>query len=306
MENETEKSEFPTDQGQGDNIEQTDEYKSNTDSLSASDIKKDPDSSAMPADETNISEDTNNESDADFKGTFLQPSTSDQPDEADKLISTVTKLSGETSEINKPSSSNRMNDVTDDTYADNIASGSEMHLDYEEGDEGNYPQSVHSDAGEGSSDAGQFEVIEIDDEDEDVQAMFAESQRKHRMEPPAQDINSSLGGSSFKSTIWCSHCTMGLPSVKLYQEHFSEYHPNVIPYRCEICNKPFLIKDNLRSHMRSHRGRSFPCAFCDSKFKFKHHLKKHMGCVHKLFPCGKCVACFKTSEEYSTHRSLNH
>ncbi|KAH9489670.1 hypothetical protein Btru_056296 [Bulinus truncatus] len=248
MENETEKSEFPTDQG--DNIEQTDEYKSNTDSLSASDIKKDPDSSAMPADETNISEDTNNESDADFKGTFLQPSTSDQPDEADKLISTVTKLSGETSEINKPSSSNRINDVTDDTYADNIASCSEMHLDYEEGDEGNYPQSVHSDAGEGSSDAGQFEVIEIDDEDEDVQAMFAESrvydtgsQRKylpkyHRLKstqhlPHVFTHHASTEETSFReekgnnpenSIDFCAICNCNLPSSVSYQCHYSEVH----------------------------------------------------------------------------------
>ncbi|KAI8792683.1 zinc finger protein 37 isoform X5 [Biomphalaria glabrata] len=176
LENESERNE-------SDNAEQTSDYKSN-EPLSAADIKKDPDSCALPSEDTSQADDST-EPEAEFKGTFLQPSTSELTDETsvtDKQ-STTAKLP-ETSELNKPSSSKCTDDVADDTHGESahgesMAPASEMHLDYEE-EEGNYPQSVYSDAGEGSSDTGQFEVIEIDDEDEDVQAMFAESQEYYR------------------------------------------------------------------------------------------------------------------------------
>ncbi|XP_013073710.2 zinc finger protein 236-like isoform X16 [Biomphalaria glabrata] len=307
LENESERNE-------SDNAEQTSDYKSN-EPLSAADIKKDPDSCALPSEDTSQADDST-EPEAEFKGTFLQPSTSELTDETsvtDKQ-STTAKLP-ETSELNKPSSSKCTDDVADDTHGESahgesMAPASEMHLDYEE-EEGNYPQSVYSDAGEGSSDTGQFEVIEIDDEDEDVQAMFAESQCKDQSQRSAHGLHaevSRLGpSSSFGSAVhvvWCSYCNLRLPSHKAYQKHLCEHHQEALPFRCELCGKAFYIKDHLRLHMRSHRGRVFPCDLCNSKFKFKHHLKNHIKCVHKMTQCGKCMTNFETLDEYYVHLNM--
>ncbi|XP_013073711.2 zinc finger and BTB domain-containing protein 14-like isoform X17 [Biomphalaria glabrata] len=305
LENESERNE-------SDNAEQTSDYKSN-EPLSAADIKKDPDSCALPSEDTSQADDST-EPEAEFKGTFLQPSTSELTDETsvtDKQ-STTAKLP-ETSELNKPSSSKCTDDVADDTHGESahgesMAPASEMHLDYEE-EEGNYPQSVYSDAGEGSSDTGQFEVIEIDDEDEDVQAMFAESrgldQRKPRRHPSLQDLPTVLSPGRPTALegklIYCPNCPQVVTSIAEYEYHRAACSAAYMPFHCDICGKGLQTKGGLHLHMATHGDRKFFCPVCDSKFKFKHHLKNHLKCIHKLLPCSSCSQTFQSKEEYVQH-----
>ncbi|XP_013073719.2 chromosome alignment-maintaining phosphoprotein 1-like isoform X24 [Biomphalaria glabrata] len=291
LENESERNE-------SDNAEQTSDYKSN-EPLSAADIKKDPDSCALPSEDTSQADDST-EPEAEFKGTFLQPSTSELTDETsvtDKQ-STTAKLP-ETSELNKPSSSKCTDDVADDTHGESahgesMAPASEMHLDYEE-EEGNYPQSVYSDAGEGSSDTGQFEVIEIDDEDEDVQAMFAESQLdstddksykdifyKHQRQPFLQANHLGLEAPLNTQQYLCCYCRKPYFTWPLYKIHLSHSHGDKLPLRCTVCGKGFFSKSAHYHHKSTHEERKFECHVCSSKFMMKHHLKTHLIGVHKL------------------------
>lgn len=152
-------------------------------------IKNDPDASTTAADdEAPASDGAVGEQDTEFKGTFLEPSASEDNQDMAEQNRSQTDLDDDnqqstssTSQLSGKSSHNLTEDntaVTHDLQAENVAAGSEVSAEYDEtGEEGAYPQSVYSDMGEGSSDAGQFEVIEIDDEDEDVQAMFAESRK---------------------------------------------------------------------------------------------------------------------------------
>ncbi|XP_013073721.2 zinc finger and BTB domain-containing protein 18.2-like isoform X5 [Biomphalaria glabrata] len=326
LENESERNE-------SDNAEQTSDYKSN-EPLSAADIKKDPDSCALPSEDTSQADDST-EPEAEFKGTFLQPSTSELTDETsvtDKQ-STTAKLP-ETSELNKPSSSKCTDDVADDTHGESahgesMAPASEMHLDYEE-EEGNYPQSVYSDAGEGSSDTGQFEVIEIDDEDEDVQAMFAESRRKtfpsqgqlhclqnktvgNRRENGFERLQGNTYGSTQYSnldfiktsekSIECSFCDCKLDTRVMYQKHMNDCHreKNALPFCCSICQKGFFSLTGLRHHIEAHNGRQFVCAICDARFQHKHNLKRHVLGVHKLKECQNCSTAFPAGPEFNSH-----
>ncbi|XP_013073720.2 B-cell lymphoma 6 protein homolog isoform X25 [Biomphalaria glabrata] len=294
LENESERNE-------SDNAEQTSDYKSN-EPLSAADIKKDPDSCALPSEDTSQADDST-EPEAEFKGTFLQPSTSELTDETsvtDKQ-STTAKLP-ETSELNKPSSSKCTDDVADDTHGESahgesMAPASEMHLDYEE-EEGNYPQSVYSDAGEGSSDTGQFEVIEIDDEDEDVQAMFAESRSRLKQAfdrlraPPPRISQDSLSSPDVSlsyplvDTCICSFCGCSVSTPFLLKQHISYNHSEQLPFKCEICGKGFISYSGLRHHKRTHLGWLFPCEFCGAKFKHKHHMKDHVKKFHPKYKNG--------------------
>ncbi|XP_055886417.1 zinc finger and BTB domain-containing protein 17-like isoform X9 [Biomphalaria glabrata] len=312
LENESERNE-------SDNAEQTSDYKSN-EPLSAADIKKDPDSCALPSEDTSQADDST-EPEAEFKGTFLQPSTSELTDETsvtDKQ-STTAKLP-ETSELNKPSSSKCTDDVADDTHGESahgesMAPASEMHLDYEE-EEGNYPQSVYSDAGEGSSDTGQFEVIEIDDEDEDVQAMFAESHNirygtnknilRSASEGPLKVLCSPYRQSADslplgpKDISRCRHCNIELFAANL-KKHLSEAHGYNMPFHCSLCGKGFLSTSGLYHHKRNHAGQKFRCPICDVTFTQKSKVKRHLISIHGCMPCSTCDGVYPTGSEYDQH-----
>ncbi|XP_013073706.2 GDNF-inducible zinc finger protein 1-like isoform X12 [Biomphalaria glabrata] len=310
LENESERNE-------SDNAEQTSDYKSN-EPLSAADIKKDPDSCALPSEDTSQADDST-EPEAEFKGTFLQPSTSELTDETsvtDKQ-STTAKLP-ETSELNKPSSSKCTDDVADDTHGESahgesMAPASEMHLDYEE-EEGNYPQSVYSDAGEGSSDTGQFEVIEIDDEDEDVQAMFAES-RHEIVSNPSQELSSASNSSnklchygpgshstfSSSGSLGCPYCSQVFSCDYYLKSHLSDVHGSMMPFTCRLCGKGYLSQRGLIHHKHAHFGKKFMCPVCGKRFTQKFTSKTHLRNIHNSTQCSMCLLVFQLGTEYDQH-----
>ncbi|XP_059151191.1 uncharacterized protein LOC131937624 isoform X25 [Physella acuta] len=210
MESEGETVTFDSDQ-----LNQNEE-KSNSESLSA--IKTDPDASGFTDGEAPASDDAIGDNQSDFKGTFLQPSSEEFASEQTEKQSGI-QSEASTSDSFKHKSghlSGSSADAHDDTAGENIASGSDMPADYDEtGEEGAYPQSVYSDAGEGSSDTGQFEVIEIDDEDEDVQAMFAESQQFVRRQRSSRSSRSlPKAGQTTRNLTYDSRLSHDLAHVR--------------------------------------------------------------------------------------------
>lgn len=107
--------------------------------------------------------------------------------------------------------------------------------------------------------------------------------------------------SSTFQMISCTYCPQQLSSVKMFNKHLSDCHPDILPFNCSICGKGFQTKTGQQLHIQTHAGRTFLCNICDSKFKRKHHLQEHTKRIHHLCLCGKCLATFKNSTEYNQH-----
>ncbi|XP_005104494.1 zinc finger protein 236 isoform X18 [Aplysia californica] len=285
-------------------------------------IKADPD--AVPESEGDPSAGPSEDANTDLKDTFLQQSGEDaeQPEPGDS----AQDAEGEFPSFDMAQSESAADNgqtMSEDTTAgaeqtdDNVtAENSEAPAEYDEaGDDMSYPQSSYAEQGEGSGDGGQFEVIEIDDEDEDVQAMFGDAHYRpdalHNINPPGPFVSSPLEPSmplhhqSHRQSaslrfLRCQFCPEELPQ-SLLKQHVSRCHGDQMPFTCTLCGKGFLSQSGLNHHTLAHEGRKFSCPICDSKFKQNSHLKSHLRNVHKLAQCPTCLGTFPLGVEFNQH-----
>ncbi|XP_035827232.1 uncharacterized protein LOC101862600 isoform X9 [Aplysia californica] len=297
-------------------------------------IKADPD--AVPESEGDPSAGPSEDANTDLKDTFLQQSGEDaeQPEPGDS----AQDAEGEFPSFDMAQSESAADNgqtMSEDTTAgaeqtdDNVtAENSEAPAEYDEaGDDMSYPQSSYAEQGEGSGDGGQFEVIEIDDEDEDVQAMFgdARSMQKH-LQPYGrgmQSLNPQRQARGHDTTLhhirgsFVSHkpsmavSASGLPSVatnsvKRADVASNSAWPQVVPgnvsrkpFVCSICGRGYVSAAGLCLHMQVHSGRSYVCPVCDSSFPYKGNLKRHMGLIHNAAQCPSCMAVHSLEDHHA-------
>ncbi|XP_005104493.1 myoneurin isoform X17 [Aplysia californica] len=282
-------------------------------------IKADPD--AVPESEGDPSAGPSEDANTDLKDTFLQQSGEDaeQPEPGDS----AQDAEGEFPSFDMAQSESAADNgqtMSEDTTAgaeqtdDNVtAENSEAPAEYDEaGDDMSYPQSSYAEQGEGSGDGGQFEVIEIDDEDEDVQAMFGD----------ARDLNSSQissdgiagynhGGRAFQSDLFnpyigklapfkCRSCPAVFFEKSQLKSHISELHGHEMPYTCALCGKGYMSSSGFNLHMQVHEGKTYVCPICDCKLAQKSTIRRHIRVVHKSSQCLSCGEIFRL-EEYDQH-----
>ncbi|XP_012941397.1 zinc finger protein 236 isoform X16 [Aplysia californica] len=289
-------------------------------------IKADPD--AVPESEGDPSAGPSEDANTDLKDTFLQQSGEDaeQPEPGDS----AQDAEGEFPSFDMAQSESAADNgqtMSEDTTAgaeqtdDNVtAENSEAPAEYDEaGDDMSYPQSSYAEQGEGSGDGGQFEVIEIDDEDEDVQAMFGDAHdslrgvRGHGVlhkdnlpgltgpcsvdssVPSLQDFSRTSG-----RLFQCPYCPKKLLQG-LLKQHVSRDHGDRMPFTCRLCGKGFLSHSGRSHHLKAHEGRKFSCPICDSKFKQKAHMRTHLKGIHKVAQCPKCLDIFPLGLQFNEH-----
>ena len=119
------------------------------------------------------------------------------------------------------------------------------------------------------------------------------SQRPWNIIPSLVDTGSS-------DELLCHCCNKVLESRQALQRHISTFHPETLPFTCNICGKGMHTKRGLELHEFTHGERKFMCPFCDSKFKFKHHLKGHLHNIHNTKMCPHCSLPFNL-EDFNTH-----
>lgn len=76
-------------------------------------------------------------------------------------------------------------------------------------------------------------------------------------------------------------------------------------FSCDVCDKPFLTKENLTLHLRSHvKGENmFKCIYCDKKFSYQlllvQHEKKHL--VTGKYQCTLCDMKYNSRDKLYVH-----
>lgn len=106
----------------------------------------------------------------------------------------------------------------------------------------------------------------------------------------------------------CSQCARCFKDARTLVAHEKTHLPDYLKltHPCEICNKKFVNKNSLKSHVTSvHEMASlFTCETCGKGFSTKSNLKSHLY-VHsnkKDVQCDTCSARFKNMDSLRKHK----
>ena len=101
--------------------------------------------------------------------------------------------------------------------------------------------------------------------------------------------------------LYCNICEREFAHESSRSRHNCE---EAEKYSCDICQKQFKRKDNLKRHENSKKPckpiESFPCTICEKEL-----LTRHVKNVHckpkKSFPCNNCEKVFNYRRLLTTH-----
>ncbi|XP_073832626.1 uncharacterized protein isoform X1 [Musca autumnalis] len=101
--------------------------------------------------------------------------------------------------------------------------------------------------------------------------------------------------------LTCTICGCSNGTFPALALHMKKKHPEVPPYKCEMCNEVFPSEGHREHHMKVHRG--FCCDDCDAVFETKQSLHRHRSNTHNdgPFPCPQCGKIFTNRSALKQH-----
>ncbi|XP_063227548.1 zinc finger protein 431-like isoform X2 [Bacillus rossius redtenbacheri] len=126
---------------------------------------------------------------------------------------------------------------------------------------------------------------------------------KHRKEAHLADTfldqNERLGTKPFT----CEYCEKSFVYRVTLMSHVRT-HTGELPFECELCEKRFPRKRSLDLHRRVHSGdRPHGCATCGKRFAQRAHLRAHerLHTGEKPYACDECGRRFRLKEVRNAH-----
>lgn len=95
----------------------------------------------------------------------------------------------------------------------------------------------------------------------------------------------------------CEHCKKKFRNENTLKRHLQKSHPELHPqpeyHICGICDKVFLMKENLELHLGSHvKAEKYRCVYCFKTFSYQMLLDQHEKCHHsEVDSVYKCFLC---------------
>lgn len=116
-------------------------------------------------------------------------------------------------------------------------------------------------------------------------------------------------GHLYSKPYSCSYCPKKFQYINNRKIHEKKQHSDVTNepgiFVCDVCKKPFLLKENLGLHLASHvkNENSYKCIYCDRQFS--HHLllnqheKQHL--VRGRYQCSLCTMSYEYRNQLAAH-----
>ncbi|XP_052741863.1 zinc finger protein 25-like isoform X2 [Bicyclus anynana] len=115
-------------------------------------------------------------------------------------------------------------------------------------------------------------------------------------------VSSHLNAKTFP----CIQCKKVFRKQLYLSAHITRQHPDWGQhYMCNLCDKPFLLRENLIAHMASHTNTEtmFKCIYCKEKYSNQidliQHEKQHL--VSGLYDCIICEQSFDCRNKLTMH-----
>lgn len=114
---------------------------------------------------------------------------------------------------------------------------------------------------------------------------------------------------SATKTYGCPDCGKRQTTVYKLQSHMMQHRPQRKPFVCNVCDKDFAERAQLKSHSFTHTTeRPYKCNQCAKAYKQSTKLKLHQRSVHeglRPYKCDRCISTFKECSDLRRHRRVH-
>ncbi|XP_030746407.1 histone H4 transcription factor-like [Sitophilus oryzae] len=109
----------------------------------------------------------------------------------------------------------------------------------------------------------------------------------------------------------CNMCDMTCPKPSMLAKHYRYKHMDIRSFACSFCDKKFVAKCNLNTHLLTHQEKPFKCDQCEFGCKSKIGLTNHMIKIHgketTYYECQICKTpflrgCYLTKHLMNFHK----
>ncbi|KAG2457226.1 ZFX protein, partial [Polypterus senegalus] len=108
----------------------------------------------------------------------------------------------------------------------------------------------------------------------------------------------------------CRHCDFKISDPFTLSRHILSVHTKEQPFACKRCKRHFAQRNELKKHLKTHRGRRmYQCQYCEYSTADASGFKRHVISIHtKDYPhrCEYCKKGFRRPSEKNQHIMRHH